>query len=317
MEGNASSLLEQSRNSVTASPANGLLGGNDGSHTDMDTVYPPHSVAEKKKRGRPRKYDSPEQALAARKAANASSFLSPKKSHSSLLGNTGQGFTPHIITVAAGDDVGQKVMLFLQQSRREMCIISASGSISNAILSQPASSGGNIAYEGQFNIISLTGSYVHNELGGWSGGLSVCLSNSDGQFVGGSIAGPLKAAGPVQVIVGTFFMDTKKDTSAGTKGDDVSSSKLPPSVGEPVSSLDFRPAVDSYSRNTLRGDEEHQSIGGSHFMLQQCGVHVTPSHPLEWGSGPDLRNAGFDLTGRIGLGEHHSPENGNYDQIPD
>lgn len=31
------------------------------------------------------------------------------------------------------------------------------------------------------------------------GGLSVCLSNSDGQIIGGGVGGPLKAAGPVQV----------------------------------------------------------------------------------------------------------------------
>lgn len=38
-------------------------------------------------------------------------------------------------------------MLFMQQSRREICILSASGSISNASLRQPATSGGNITYE--------------------------------------------------------------------------------------------------------------------------------------------------------------------------
>lgn len=38
-------------------------------------------------------------------------------------------------------------MLFMQQSRREMCILSASGSISNASLRQPATSGGSITYE--------------------------------------------------------------------------------------------------------------------------------------------------------------------------
>lgn len=38
-------------------------------------------------------------------------------------------------------------MLFMQQSKRELCILSASGSISNASLRQPATSGGNISYE--------------------------------------------------------------------------------------------------------------------------------------------------------------------------
>ena len=72
----------------TASPTNGLLPNADGSHM----LYP-HSVASavssqlepaKRKRGRPRKYGTPEQALAAKKASTASShsFSADKKPNS-------------------------------------------------------------------------------------------------------------------------------------------------------------------------------------------------------------------------------------------
>ncbi|KAI6685022.1 hypothetical protein NL676_030935 [Syzygium grande] len=192
----------------------------------------------KRKRGRPRKYGTPEQALAAKKAAGSSSSSSykerkergglvgssssgpysgsSKKSQSLALGgNTGQGFIPHVITVAAGEDVAQKIMLFMQQSKREICILSASGSISNASLRQPATSGGNITYEGRFEIITLSGSYVLTELGGRTGGLSVCLSSTDGQIIGGGVGGPLLAAGPVQVIVGSFLVNAKNNTMKG------------------------------------------------------------------------------------------------------
>ncbi|KAI4301990.1 hypothetical protein L6164_035215 [Bauhinia variegata] len=323
---------------TTPSPTNGLLPNTEGSHM----VYP-HSVPSavssqlepaKRKRGRPRKYFTPEQALAAKKAASSSSHSfsskdkkehtlaagsassSYKKSQSFGLGNAGQGFTPHVITVAAGEDVAQKIMLFTQQSMREICILSASGSISNASLRQPATSGGNVAYEGRFEIISLSGSYVRTELGGRTGGLSVCLSSTDGQIIGGGVGGPLKAAGPVQVIVGTFSIDTKRDASAAVKGD-ASASKLPSPVGESVSGLGFRPAIDSSSGNPIRGNDDHQAIGGSHFMIQQRGMHMTPSRPTDWGGRLDSRNAGYELTGRTVHGAHQSPENGDYDQIPD
>ncbi|CAG7860022.1 unnamed protein product, partial [Brassica rapa] len=52
--------------------------------------------------------------------------------------------------------------------------------------------------EGQYEILSLIGSYIRGEHGGKTGGLSVCLSSSDG--FGGGVGGPLKAAGPVQVV---------------------------------------------------------------------------------------------------------------------
>ncbi|XP_030959867.1 AT-hook motif nuclear-localized protein 14-like isoform X2 [Quercus lobata] len=196
-------------------------------------------------------------------------------------------------------DVGQKIMMFMQQSKREICILSASGSISNASLRQPATSGGNITYEGRFEIISVSGSYVRTELGGRAGGLSICLSSTDGQIIGGGVGGPLKAAGPVQVIVGTFMLDTKKDVNAGMKVDASASRMASPVGGASVSSIGFHSAVDS---------------SGSHFMIQPRPMHVTTSRPTDWRGGPA---AGYELTGRTGRGAHQSPENGDYEQLPD
>lgn len=42
-------------------------------------------------------------------------------------------------------------MLFIKQIKREICILSASGTISIASLRQPATSGGNITYEVNFS----------------------------------------------------------------------------------------------------------------------------------------------------------------------
>ncbi|CAA2994943.1 Hypothetical predicted protein [Olea europaea subsp. europaea] len=136
-------------------------------HTVPSAVSsPPETV--KRKRGRPRKYGTPEQAAAAKRLSGlASSAASPKKRGQSLaaavtigssassskksqlasFGIIGQGFTPHVISVAAGEDVGQKIMSFVQQSKREICIMSASGSVSIACLHQPATSGGSVTYE--------------------------------------------------------------------------------------------------------------------------------------------------------------------------
>lgn len=100
-----------------------------------------------------------------------------------------------------------------------------------------------------------------------------------------------------QVIVGTFSIDSKKDANAGIKGDASANKLLPSPVGESVSSLGFRPAVDSAGGNPIRGNDEHQAIGGSHFMIQQCGLHVTPSRSTDWGVHLDSRNTGYDLSG--------------------
>ncbi|KAJ6885263.1 hypothetical protein NC652_032068 [Populus alba x Populus x berolinensis] len=152
---------------------------------------------------------------------------------------------------------------------------SASGSILSASLSQPATSGGNISYE----------------------------------IIGGGVGGPLKAAGPVQVIVGTFMLDNKKGGSG--KGD-ASGSKLTSPVGASVPSFGFRSPVESSLMNPARANEDHPPIGGNPFTMQPTSMHMTPPRPLDWMSGPDVRTAGYDFTGRTGHGGPQSPENGDY-----
>lgn len=125
-----------------------------------------------------------------------------------LAYSVGANFTPHVLTVNAGEDVTMKVMSFSQQGARAICILSANGTISNVTLRQPSSSGGTLTYEGRFEILSLSGSYMPTENAGTksrSGGMSVSLAGPDGRVVGGGLAGLLVAAGPVQVVVGSFL----------------------------------------------------------------------------------------------------------------
>ncbi|CAN4077881.1 unnamed protein product [Withania somnifera] len=101
-----------------------------------------------------------------------------------------------------------KVISFSQQGPRAICILSANGVISSVTLRQPDSSGGTLTYEGRFEILSLTGSFMPSETGGMrnrSGGMSVSLASPDGRVVGGGVAGLLVAASPVQIVIGSFL----------------------------------------------------------------------------------------------------------------
>ncbi|KAH8936043.1 hypothetical protein BDL97_17G062900 [Sphagnum fallax] len=134
-----------------------------------------------------------------------------------LAGSAGQGFTPHIITIAAGEDVASRIMSFVQHGPRAVCVMSATGAISNVTLRQQSSSGGTVTYEGRYEILSLSGSYLLQDTGGGArqrtGGLSVSLAATDGRVIGGSVAGLLVAASPIQVVVGTFISDPGKSIS--------------------------------------------------------------------------------------------------------
>ncbi|KAF2316330.1 hypothetical protein GH714_041671 [Hevea brasiliensis] len=131
---------------------------------------------------------------------------SGKRQLDALGGVGGVGFTPHVITVKAGrsnSDIASKIMAFSQQGPRTVCILSANGAICNVTLRQPAMSGGTVTYEGRFEIISLSGSFLLSENNGsrnQTGGLSVSLAGSDGRVLGGGVAGMLMAASPVQDI---------------------------------------------------------------------------------------------------------------------
>uniref|UniRef100_A0A1J3GEW3 AT-hook motif nuclear-localized protein n=1 Tax=Noccaea caerulescens TaxID=107243 RepID=A0A1J3GEW3_NOCCA len=148
---------------------------------------------------------------------------SGKKQLDALGGTGGVGFTPHVIEVQTGEDIAMKVVEFTKQGPRAICILSATGSVSNVMLrqttNQPTNSNGVVKYEGRYEIISLSGSFLNSESNGTvtkSGTLSVSLAGSDGRIVGGLVAGMLVAGSQVQVIVGSFVPDVKKQKqSAG------------------------------------------------------------------------------------------------------
>ncbi|KAG6383932.1 hypothetical protein SASPL_140722 [Salvia splendens] len=167
--------------------------------------------------------------------------------------SVGANFTPHIITVNAGEDVTMKVISFSQQGPRAICILSANGVISSVTLRQPDSSGGTLTYEGRFEILSLTGSFMPSETGGMrnrSGGMSVSLASPDGRVVGGGVAGLLVAASPVQIVVGSFLAGNQLEQT--TKKQKPDSLAIIPTAAIPISSAGME---DTYHTSpSFRGD---------------------------------------------------------------
>ncbi|CAH2063254.1 unnamed protein product [Thlaspi arvense] len=188
-------------------------------------VAPPPSgeTSVKRKRGRPRKYGqdgsvslalSPSVSPNSNKRGRGRPPGSGKKQRLASIGelmmpsSSGMSFTPHVIVVSIGEDIASKVISFSQQGPRAICVLSASGAVSTATLIQQSPIHGTITYEGRFELISLSTSYLNateNEYPNRTGNLSVSLASPDGHVIGGGIGGPLIAASPVQVIVGSFL----------------------------------------------------------------------------------------------------------------
>ncbi|XP_012073571.1 AT-hook motif nuclear-localized protein 10 isoform X2 [Jatropha curcas] len=183
----------------------------------------------------------------------------------------GFGFAPHVITVKAGEDVSTKIMSFSRHGPRAVCILSANGAISNVTLRQPSTSGGTVTYEGRFEILSLSGSFMPSENGGQrsrTGGLSVSLSGPDGRVIGGGVAGLLTALSPVQVVVASFLSDDQKESKSANQIESLSAiSGLTPAVG--TTGPNSPP-----SRGTLS-----ESSGGHGSPLNQSTGACNNNHP--------------------------------------
>ncbi|PIN22852.1 hypothetical protein CDL12_04448 [Handroanthus impetiginosus] len=195
-------------------------------------VGPPSAMQQgepvRRKRGRPRKYGhdgavalglSPSMSNPAPVARPTQKWrgrppgTGRKQQLSSLGGSAFSAagtMTPHIINVAAGEDIKRKILSLLQ-GRRAIVILSGIGSISAANI-KISSSSGTITYEGHFDMVNLSGSYINDVDAphGPTGGLNVTFAGPDGRLIGGPVEGVLIAASPVQVIAGSMVPSTSK-----------------------------------------------------------------------------------------------------------
>lgn len=244
----------------------------------------------KRKRGRPRKYATDANGVALGLSPLPLSVASPrekpgrgsaKKAQLSALGATGQGFTPHVLTVAAGEDVATKIMSFSQHGPWAVCILTANGAISNATLRHAGVSGGTVTYEGRFEILSLSGSFLlieSGEMRSRTGGLSVSLAGPDGRVIGGGVAGLLMAATPVQVVVGTFFSQSRKNNAQAGSGK--ATSGMPPDRTA-AGTQSSAPIIQQTHMDATGAMQDHISAGGDEEQHRVS--HVQPLQSMDWG----------------------------------
>ncbi|XP_037427535.1 uncharacterized protein LOC119293029 [Triticum dicoccoides] len=170
-------------------------------------VYPPPPPpraplpppAEKRRRGRPRKVAclppppgfGPPPGFAPSPAARPN----PAAHWQGDLG----GLQPHVLTIAAGEDIISRVMAVSQLNSKAICILSALGSVREAVLLQP--SGVILNHKGPLEIIRLSGSILTSND---HRSLRITLASVNSFVISGSIAGPLIAETPVQAILGSF-----------------------------------------------------------------------------------------------------------------
>ncbi|KAG5588083.1 hypothetical protein H5410_048517 [Solanum commersonii] len=162
----------------------------------------------------------------------------------------------HVMEVAGGTDVADCIAQFARRRQRGVCVLSGNGSVANVTLRQPSSPGA-VVLQGRFEILSLTGAFLPGPAPPGSTGLTVYLAGGQGQVIGGSIVGPLIAAGPVMIIAATFSNATYErlpleEEEEEVGGDRPSQSQVPAENSPPtLGSSDGRPQQQHQQQHEL------------------------------------------------------------------
>ncbi|OMO72104.1 hypothetical protein CCACVL1_17946 [Corchorus capsularis] len=111
----------------------------------------------------------------------------------------------HVLEISSGSDIVESVSSYARRRGRGVCVLSGTGAVTNVTLRQPAAPAGSVVtLHGRFEILSLTGTSLPPPAPPGAGGLTIYLAGGQGQVVGGSVAGPLMASGPVVLMAASF-----------------------------------------------------------------------------------------------------------------
>lgn len=114
----------------------------------------------------------------------------------------------HALEVGSGCDVSDSLATFARRKQHGICVLSATGCVTNVTLRQPSSSGAVVTLHGRFEIVSLLGSILPPPAPPGVTGLIIYLAGPQGQVVGGGVLGSLIASGPVVIMAVTFMTAT-------------------------------------------------------------------------------------------------------------
>ncbi|CAN4123132.1 unnamed protein product [Withania somnifera] len=134
--------------------------------------------------------------------------------------DTPNALRSHVLEVSNDADIMESISNYARRRGRGVCILSGSGTVANVSIRQPA--GSVVTLHGRFEILSLSGTVLPPPAPPGSSGISIFLSGGQGQVVGGSVVGPLKASGPVVLMAASFAnavferlpLEEEEDTAA-------------------------------------------------------------------------------------------------------
>ncbi|KAL5763855.1 hypothetical protein ACOSQ2_016449 [Xanthoceras sorbifolium] len=117
---------------------------------------------------------------------------------------------PHLVTVPIGEDLAGKILSFSRNSSKALCVLSATGTVSSVVLCQSGCVANGLKFVGQFEILHLSGSFTHTEVGGKNrqiGNLLLLLSSKMTKKTRGQVL--LQTKKRLQISVGVQSIHDK------------------------------------------------------------------------------------------------------------
>ncbi|GAB4861880.1 hypothetical protein Ancab_037135 [Ancistrocladus abbreviatus] len=201
--------------------------------------------------------------------------------------------TSHVIEVADGCDIMESIAVFAGSQQRGVCILSGSGCVSNVTLRQlvvtTALPEAVSTLHGIFGILSLSGTFLPPPFppatATATSTLTIFLAGAEGQVVGGAVAGPLAASGPVVIMAASFShaaFERLPFEGGAVEGEDAGQVMLPMHVGS-GSCMGSSPLLQTHSQPQLQSqareeEEQLQVLGDPCSNNNAVSCQLSPPH---------------------------------------
>lgn len=120
------------------------------------------------------------------------------------------GMGCHLLEIPGGGDVVDSLERFARRRGIGVCVLGASGAVVNVALRQPPPAAA-VAFRGRFEILSMSATVLPPAMAALASTgttVSVSMAAPGGHVMGGTVAGPLTAAGTVVVVTAGFANPT-------------------------------------------------------------------------------------------------------------
>ncbi|KAK4795764.1 hypothetical protein SAY86_028090 [Trapa natans] len=117
--------------------------------------------------------------------------------------------SPYILEIPGGADIVEAISRFCRRKGIGLCVLTGTGTVANFTLLQPSAAnvptGSTVTFHGRFEILSISAIFLQQNPSILApNSFKISLAGPQGQIVGGHVAGPLVAAGPVFVVASSF-----------------------------------------------------------------------------------------------------------------